>query len=248
MKLSIASPFKCPWQHLVNDWNAQKKDAFYVLREKSKLQQIQQCLYGKEKLSSLHLDDNCLVPISMTMDHRGAAERFSLICLPKKSDLNRNSRKIRSFEYGPVYVEPLKTDANEKQRKELRIKHLKLLKRLRKRRVRAKRKKQQYAERNVIIAPPHTAKLIAEQAQTMRELWLPTAVIQIRQQCSREVVGYLAQCQFSYLKAKVAGIGYVTVKGLDQLLKQVDNQRKAVKVLIRSPNSLNYRFASIAVR
>lgn len=249
--MSIVSPFKCPWNQLVAEWcsNTNKtNNLFYVLRNMETLQQINQCLQNQSKLATLNLSENCLIPVALTMTGRGCADKFSMICLPKKSDLRNNRKKLKSFEYDPVYSEPIKRDENEEQRKELRQKHLNILKRLRRRRVRAKRKQKEHSQRKVTILPPKTATLISEQLKQMRELWLPKTSMRIRNQCSREVFGYMTQCQFSFSEATVAGIGYVTTIGLQHLQKLYDKNSKSINVLVRDPNSLHYRLAKLRIR
>lgn len=215
---------------------------FYVLRDKNKLREIEQFLNGRGK-SLTSIDENCLIPVSLSMNDRGNANKFVIICLPKKQDLRNNRTNRKHFINKPVLTEPMAVDKNETQRKLLRINHLTTLKRLRRQRVRVKRKKQEYLERKVIIAPPRTANLINSQYNRMCELWLPSTPNTIRQQCSREVFGYLTQCQFMFHEAKVCGIGYVTVNGIQKLAKLNGNQ-----VLVRDSNSSNYRLASLSIR
>lgn len=249
-KLSIVSPFACPWSLLIKEWNINTADdsGFYVLREKPKLQQIEQCLQRLQHFATLDLPENCLIPVSLTMDSRGVATKFSIICLPKRIDLARNGKKLKSFEYDPVYSEPIKIDANEPLRKNLRHKHMCQLKRLRRRRIRIKRKQQEHSERKVKIQPTKTAGIVAKQLKEMSELWLPAEPKCVRHQCTREVFGYLTQCQFSFTEAKVVGIGYVTVNGLECLLKIGQKSSRLHKVLVRDPNSLHYRLATLRIR
>lgn len=249
MKFSIASPFKCPWPQLIQEWSdvsAPADQGFYVLRTKSSLVQIEDILNGKGKRLP-DMDDNCLIPVSMVLNGRGNANNFSIICLPKKRDFKLNLANRKQFINSPALIEATAADKNESERKQLRLKHLMMLKRLRRQRVRVKRKKQEYSERKVLIAPPRTAHLINTQYKRMCELWLPSTPKSIRQQCSREVFGYLTQSQFMFHEAKVSGIGYITVNGLRKLLKLKDGRRPN-QVLVRDPNSLNYRFATITVR
>lgn len=247
-KLSIASPFRCPWPTLVSQWsNNSTADSYYVLRERELLEGVRQCFEHRQKPLSVNLPENCLIPISILMDGRGAAENFSIVCLPKKSDLKREQRKKQNLINEPIYTEPMRSDDQELARKQLRRNHLRLLKRLRRRRVRTKRRQQETAERKVLIVKASTAALVAEQRKTMSEMWLPSQPTNIRRQCTREVFGYLTQAHFSFIKAKVAGIGYATVNGIRSLLK---NTAKAgpVKVLVRDPNSANYRKATLKIR
>lgn len=248
LKLSIASPFKCPWQQLVNEWSTDTAiNQFYVLRNKIKLHELEQYVCGRSKILPTDIDENCLISVSLTLNGRGMANKFSIICLPKRHDLKHNEIRLKQFDFKPVFSEPNGKDENESMRKQLRLKHLMMLKRLRRRRVRIKRKKQEYSERKVIIAPAKTAKLIANQLNQMCELWLPTNSKTIRHQCSREVFGYLTQCQFSFHDAKVAGIGYITFNGLRKLMK-LNYGQKLNQVLVRDPNSINYRLATLYIR
>lgn len=247
LKLSIASPFNCMWQQLMNESCTKTNDGeFYVLRNRYKLNHIEQLLAGKCK-RLVDIDENALIPISFVINGRGMVKNFSIICLPKKKDVQRNSEQILRFDNKPAWSEPNGRDKNERVRKALRQNHLKMLKRLRRRRVRHKRKKQEYSHKKVIIVPPRTAEIISKQLQNMSELWLPSQPKTIRFQCSREVFGYVTQSQFSLFEAKVSGIGYITVNGLKKLC-EMKNKNMCNQVLIRDPSSHIYRFATISIR
>lgn len=185
------------------------------------------------------------------MSTRGSPDNCSIICLPKPSDLKRNVRKIKTLDTEPVYTEPLRNDEHEKERKQLRSVHLKLLKRLRRRRIRAKRILQETAEKRVLIAKPGTAKLVADQLERMRDLWLPAPRADVRNQCSREVFGYLTQANFSLSEATVAGVGYITLQGLRKLVaandKVMGSRKGLCQVLVRGTQTRHYRLASLTV-
>lgn len=251
IKSSIASPFTCPWPQLIREWCSiphENDPKFYMLRDKCKLNEIEQFLTGRNKILT-NIDENCLIPITLTMNGRGNANKFSIICLPTKQDLRKYQTNRNEFINTPVLTESIATDANEKARKLLRSNHLTLLKRLRRQRVRVKRKQQEFSERKVIIAGPRTASLIRTQYEQMCELWLPISPKTIRRQCSREVFGYLTQCQFMFHEAKVCGIGYATVNGIRKLSKMIKPiGQRSKNVLVRDPNSLIYRLASISIR
>lgn len=219
---------------------------FYVLRNKHKLNHIEQLLAGKCK-RLVDIEENALIPISFAINGRGMANNFSVICLPKKKDFQRNSEHIQRFDNRPAWCEPIGRDEYETVRKALRQNHLKMLKRLRRRRVRDKRKKQEYSPKKVIINPPRTAEIISKQFQKMSELWLPSQPKTIRFQCSREVFGYVTQSHFSFFEAKVSGNGYITVNGLKKLC-ELKVKNKSNQVLIRDPSSINYHFATISIR
>lgn len=249
-KLSINSPFKCLWSQLVKEWSNNNSNdvGFYVLRDSVHLQMIQKSLESCSPINSIDFPTNCLIPINLAMDSRGTLENNSLICLPKPSDLKRDSRNKRNFDSGPVYEEPLKVDENENERKTLRLNHLKLLKRLRRRRVRVKRRKQETSDKRVLIAKPGTAKLIREQMNKIRELWLPENPASVRNQCSREVLGFVTFSNFSFIEAKVTGTGYIAFNSLAKLIKICSKTKQSVRVMVRSTNSRQYRLAKVKVK
>lgn len=219
-----------------------------MLRERDVLEQLDHCLQHHQKSSGLNLPENCLIPVSVDMDGRGTAENFSIICLPKHADFKRERMLKENLLNEPICTEPARADDQEVARKVLRRNHLAMLKRLRRRRVRTKRRQQETAQRKVLIVKAATAALIADQRKTMNEMWLPSQSDRIRNQCSREVFGYLTQSHFSFVKAKVAGIGYVTANGIRNLLKMMSKTGSAPKVLVRDSNSANYRKATLKIR
>lgn len=220
---------------------------FYVLRDKRKLAELDQMLSGRKPTPTNDIDENWLIPIAVEMNGRGMCNRFSIICMPTKADLENNKDNMRKFNYGPVLNEPPGHDPHEHARKQSRTKHLMLLKRLRRRRVRIKRKQQEFSERKVIIAPAKTAKLIESHRLKMCQLWLPSRPSSIRNQCSREVLGYLSLSQFSLHAGKVVGVGYITANGLRQMAK-FRYGGKMNQVLVRDPSSAQYRLATLTIR
>lgn len=219
-------------------------------------------------LAGLPHPSRCLIAVQLRLQGRGHPDNQSLICLPLPSDLRRQRRQLAELDAQPVHTEPIHTDAGEPERRRLRTAHLALLKRLRARRVRAKRRAQQTAERRVLIAAPQTAQLVRDQRQRMRDLWLPppaAAAQSVRAQCSREVLGYVTQANFSLSEATAAGVGYITLAGLRRLVQvcgkvapqqqQQGRKRKrgaptaevACPVLVRGTTSRQYRLASVRI-
>lgn len=252
-KLAITSPFRCPWSELVDQWsvpsNAPESTSFFVLREHAKLQQITHCLQQRGNIDHLNLPANCLLPVSIDIAGRGNAEKYAIICLPKKSDLKREQRAQRNLINVPIYTEPQRNDSNETKRKSLRAKHMQLLKRLRRQRVRKKRRLQETSERKVVLVKASTAELVEKQRTAIQELWLHKWPENVRNQCSRDVIGYLTQAHFSFIKAKSAGVGYITTNGFRQLLNFLQKQQKGPNyVLVRCPATAHYRKAIIQIR
>lgn len=263
------SPFLCRWPQLIEDWSKTNatttQSTFYVLRNRTQLENCQQVIDRRIPfavlLAQIPHADRCLIPVALRQLSRGTLSAGSLVCVPRAADLRRQHALNASADAQPVYTEPIRCDPGETERKRLRQYHLRLLKRLRGRRVREKRRRQEHAERRVIIAPPRTAKLVREQLDRMRELWLPTTVQTVRGQCSREVCGYVTQADFSLSEATVAGVAYVTLMGVKKMLAAAEkggncqNNRKkrkrsapeACRVLVRETTSRQYRLATLRV-
>ncbi|XP_055597982.1 ribonucleases P/MRP protein subunit POP1 [Uranotaenia lowii] len=249
-KLSIASPFRCPWSKLISEWNDCSEDdasSFFVLRDQEILNKIHLCLNRKFNVQSLQLPKNCLIPIFLTMKARGSLDSNSIICLPDRKDFRQNKTQNQLGDSTPVYTEPLRKDPRSKERHRLRQMHLRFLKTLRNRRVRAKKIQQRAHPGKLIrISRPQNDKLISEQLTKMQELWLPAEPETVRNQCSRECFGYITQSSFSLSEANVAALGYITGRGLRKLFKICI--KGTFKVLVRSTKSRSYRFANFKVR
>lgn len=231
------------------EWNDKLSvisDKFYVIRDRVYLKTLQNLLDKKHSIEKLLIDVTSLIPVYIILEKRGNAQEFALICLPKKKDLHTHLENKKIKNNHPIYSEPLANDVNEKIRKKLRAEHKKILKRLRRRRVREKRKKQETSEFRVIISRPMTQNMVEEQRKKMCQLWLPEKPKSIRNQCSREVFGYVTQGGFSYVEAKCCAIGYVTVLGFKQMLIESNNTKSLV--LIRNTESRNYRVAELRIR
>lgn len=283
-KLAIVSPFRAPFAELIRDWNKKlessnknemtinsnslpKKMPFYVLRDRSQLRYLADCLRKLEPLQlpwttmpildnkrqQEHLLANCLIPLKVILKHRGTSFKdFSLICLPEKCDVERY-RKLKAHKLNdPIYTEPLCKDEKAGERRRVRMAHKTILKRLRRRRLREKRRKMAKSTVKVYIAPANTRDLCAKQFVTMCKLWLQEEkhekLYSIRNQGKREVFGYMTMANFSLVEGTMAGVGYVTLNGLQQLQSFcLSMNMKQIMFLVRSTNSLHYRFAKFQI-
>lgn len=240
IKLAIASPFLSPWRQLTKEWQGQP-DRMHVVRDRISLESIQLYLSGKRKHISLDFEsaDSALVPITFRMTGRGNPGPNSIICLPEIAD--------NVLSKAPVHTEPLKKDPFEVRRKKCRKVHLQLLAKMRRKRLKAKRELQMRSTKKVSITKPMSEQLIADQHRRMCELWLPSTWKSIRNQSSRETVGYCTTADFSFVEARSSGTGYVTLKGLAKLSDSSSSKRTPNHVLIRDPKSRQYRSATICV-
>ncbi|XP_033224394.1 ribonucleases P/MRP protein subunit POP1 [Belonocnema kinseyi] len=259
LKFGITSPFSCEWEILRKEWQAEGE--FFTLREKNVLQSLDENLTQRRRgrkfqkaktvqIEPLNIEsekrNNCLVPVKVTVERKGVAEDFAIICLPTDEDLD-NFRKRKKWS-GPV--ETPKSDPFEKERTNSRRRHLELLKRLRKQRVRRK-KKLESAENEIEILNLRklideklrdtNKKIVEDQARRMEELSLPECK-RVRFSCDREIMGFVEQGGFCLSEAKGVGRGYVVFEALKGLIS-----KKRDLVLIRNTQSRQYRFASLEV-
>jgi ribonuclease P/MRP protein subunit POP1 len=246
-KMGIASPFICPFQQLVREWNG--GDNFHVLRNLTTLRKFDDVLKGRQKIQDLNVPAAALIPIYTVMDTRGVPGDNGLICLPTKRDIKNCIAQKYLRNSGPVFVEPLIRDETEQERKSIRMDHKKLLKRLRNRRVRAKRRLQATANYNVKIQKSSAENLIEQQYQKMCELWLPECPPTVRRQCSKQVFGYLTKSRFTFSNGKVCGVGYITKDGFVEL-QRTFSKFKGLQpfVLTRSITSRFYQRANLKIR
>ena len=246
-KMGITSPFSCPFDQLVEEWNGSGE--FFILRSRDKLEKLNEVLRGKMQLKDLGIEANVLIPLEINLETRGTPNDFGLICVPTKRDIKNSLAQKQQRNRGPIHIEPLLKDDAEKERKMMRGDHKKLLKRLRNRRVRAKRRLQATSNFHVKIQKSSAEKVVEEQFEKMCELWLPKIPVTVRNQCSRAVFGYLSQSRFTFTEGKVCGLGYVTRDGLAELLN-VFQKHKGLKpfLLTRATNSQCYHKAAFSVR
>lgn len=246
-KMGIASPFACPFSQLVKEYGGSEN--FYVLRCLSSLDNINGLFSGQLKMNELKISNDALIPINLSMESRGTPGDFGIICLPSKRDIKNSILKKHQRDRGPLCIQPVIKDEAELERKNLVFKHKKLLKRLRNRRVRAKRKLQSSATRFVKIQKSTAEKAIEEHWKKNCELWLPNKPATIRDQCSKQVIGYLNKSRFTFSEGKVSGVGYLTRTGLQSLI-EVFLKFKGLDpfVLTRSTKSKCFYSAAFTVR
>ncbi|XP_037970774.2 ribonucleases P/MRP protein subunit POP1 [Plutella xylostella] len=228
-KLGINSPFIPQWNILLKDWSNQNVNSFFVMRDRQLLEQLQECLHRKSKLPHLENSAVCLVPVYLHMAKRGSLRKHAVICLPKSGDISViNTLREAQHE-----------DSNEKLRKQMRVEHKKNVKQLKRRKIKRKKK-------GIVVkkekANKQTKKEPSEYAKKMRELWLPSNINNVRNTCSREVMGYLSQGAFSFSEANSCGVGYVAYNALSLLVQNGFNY-----VLVRNTSSFKYRIAKLQI-
>uniref|UniRef100_A0A1B0CL73 Putative ribonucleasep/mrp protein subunit pop1 n=1 Tax=Lutzomyia longipalpis TaxID=7200 RepID=A0A1B0CL73_LUTLO len=246
-KLSIASPFHCPWEQLLQEWSTgSPTSSFYILRDRKILEQCQKALKYQLNIQEILLPDCTLIPIQILLNSRGNPGNNAILTLPQPQDIE----KKQSGHHEPLHIEPPARDIHEKARKMLRQHHKKFLKHQRRLRVNRKRKEQEKSTQRVKIPREKSPLVVAactSYREKMRNMWLPENPTSIKEQCSRRVIGYATQSDFTFTDSKVSAIGYVTWNGFRELIDTC-RKWKQVTILVRGTTSLHYRGGSIAVR
>lgn len=211
-------------------------------------------------LPSFPNQEYSLLPVRVEALQKGLTDNMSLICIPSSDDVvNLVTSSLEN-----VPVEPLHTDKNHEQRLNLRKEHKKLLLRLRKQRVRAKKKQEEEnvesrnVKRNDVSVSP-TKDLVVSHNKKMEELWLLDSSIpgSVRNSATRETAGFVTRGDFSFTEARGCGVGYISFLSLQKLLqvwlKHFPSgpssclKRWGLFVLVRSPNSFQYRLAKLSL-
>ncbi|KAJ8716050.1 hypothetical protein PYW08_013335 [Mythimna loreyi] len=229
IKIAINSPFVCPWNVLLTDWSDNKVNKYFVLRDRTILNDIQESITKKQCLPNVENANSCLIPVYIKLVAKGSLQKHSLICLPEAGDL-ANLKTL---------FEPHHEDPNEKIRKLKRAEHIKLQKKIRRSKMKLKKKVTTVGAkklRKITGIEP------SEYTKSMRELWLPSKVQSVRNVASRQVMGYVSQGAFSFTEGRSCGIGYIAFYALKHLLNNGLNQ-----VLVRNTTSRKYRLANIVI-
>ncbi|GBP58115.1 hypothetical protein EVAR_40659_1 [Eumeta japonica] len=230
IKLAINSPFRCLWKILLKDWCNEQIQEFYVLRDKHTLQKLQESVDKKRPLSEWTQGNSCLIPVYLQIVKKGHMNCHAIICLPKLGDFEETA-----------ITEPLHNDPNARLRKEMRQSHRTHIKSVKRKNVKLKKR----ANKGIRVVPciKKTSKIVpSEYVMKMRNLWLPPNVENVRNLCSREVLGYVSQGAFSFSEARSCGVGYIAYNALRTLLENGLN-----RVLIRNTSSRTYRMAILHI-
>lgn len=228
IKLSIASPFNWNWHLLLTEWAEYPlpNQQVTILRNSNILKTLQKLINGDKSEDSKLLksiSEYTLIPVRLTTLQRGLIKQLAVICLPLEEDSTNSPPE-----------EKLKNDPNERKRRKMRINHKRVLKRLKQRR-----------KRNKTKGTPVNLKdkeILLKYQTEMRQLWLPKAE-KIRPSCCREVMGFVKEGDFNFVKARGCANGYIAIGAFLQLI----NLQKRDLVLIRNTNSRKYIFAKLDI-
>ncbi|KAK9890547.1 hypothetical protein WA026_010623 [Henosepilachna vigintioctopunctata] len=218
-KYKIVSPFKFNWKLLIENWQNCRVDNFYVIRDRKKLIDLQNCL--NQKKSSCLLLTNSLIPVKLECK-RGVPKKFAIICLPQEKDLKKNPSEGKHH------------DPNQKERKLLRDQHKTMLKKLRRKRKTGKKLNKHLESVDKEELSKYSAR--------MKQLWIPETN-NVKNSCLRDVFGFISEGGFSYTLGHAKGIGYISGAAFNTFLES----NLGDKVLFRNTNSRYYYAAKLSV-
>lgn len=183
-------------------------------------------LTRKAYLSILDDFPRALVWVSLSLLRKGSPEPRAMICVPSKEDLHQLSQD-------PCYHGPREFKHSDP------FKSL-ILKEKEKKKMEKRQSREHAASTGRAAGAP-----IAEQEALIRGLWsgpLPG----LTSHCSRVLLGFVTQGDFSMAVGCGEALGFVSVAGLLEMLTSQPAATRGL-VLLRPPGSLQYRFARIAI-
>lgn len=182
-------------------------------------------LNGDAILSICQLYPRALVWVSLSFLGKGCPELHTMICIPAKEDLLEFS-KDHNF-CGPQ--EPKHSD---------RFKN-KILKQ----KGRGKKQMNKKATEKGVSTPLDGA--ATEHVDLVLGLW-PDPLPDVSSHCSRALLGFVTQGDFSLAFGCSEALGFVSLTGLLQMLIDQPEDKRGL-VLLRNPASLQYRFARLTI-
>ncbi|XP_038246120.1 ribonucleases P/MRP protein subunit POP1 isoform X3 [Dermochelys coriacea] len=233
-------------QNLCKEDGAATSSGFFVLRSRKLLKQLSakcQPTCGKgqrirpaSKLGQKEMTEDALLPlfkcyprvlvwVSLSLVRKGSPELHTMICIPTQEDFLQLN-KDQLF-YGPQ--EPKHSDI---------FKH-KILK-LKERKKKKNRKALESGASDAL-----EAKAVKEPKELILGLW-PDPLPDVTSHCSRILLGFVTQGDFSLAAGCGEGLGFVNLTGLLHMLSSQPADKKGL-VLLRTPASLQYRFARLSI-
>lgn len=252
IKLGFQTPFHCPWDSLCNEWMLDSNSKF-VLRNIKILNQLQNLtLKLKEKMDINKIKNlikteildfqNCLIPIRLDIIQKGVLRPNSHVCLPTSNDLTvfGNGSYL-----GPI--DKIRKDSNASKRKIYRLEHKKLLRSLKRKRMLEKKNRSVLCKRYKRKISP-TSHIVKEYLNQMKKLWIPEEQLPLKHSCERTILGFSHKSHYSFTKSKFIGIGYMPSLALLELFNFWSVSKSNMPyVLIRNPNSVQYRYAVLSI-
>ncbi|XP_069477513.1 ribonucleases P/MRP protein subunit POP1 [Ambystoma mexicanum] len=220
------------------------KQLSYWCRPSQKGRKIQQELTAGDVEPLICLYPRTLVWVRLSLMKKGTPEMHAMICIPLQEDL-MHLRKDGQYS-GPQ--EPKHSD--HFKHNILKLKKLK----------RKKKSKHTISHEGVSVStagdPNHedadpgalveqTKENIGEMPDLTLGLW-PEPLPDVSSHCSRMVLGFVTQGDFSLAVGCGEAVGFVSLTGLLHMLARQPIDRKGT-ILVRNPASLQYRFAELTI-
>jgi len=264
VKLGVATPFHFSWGQLVVEWThpgvsgeqesggdtkGEKqvvdevgKQMFCVCRCRKTLRQLgslcqptwrkaakkKKTAEPEENLSKLRSDPamfRSLVAVQVSFCQRGRPMCFAMICMPTTADLTTQQPP------GDC-AEPLHKDSHSKLAKKGKRKHVTVA--------------------NIKSAPNGDIATDGCQAVSPEGSRCDCTGRPLVTGCTRQTIGYVTHANFVFSIGCGQGVGFVALAGLCTLLHNQPKvaplgRQRSIRVLVRSPQSLQYRWAQLLV-
>lgn len=167
-----------------------------------------------------------LVWVSLSLLRKGSPEPHTMICVPSEEDLLQLSQDRQYCgPQEPRHHDPFKST---------------ILKQKEKKKMEKRQNRRGAASEGLAAGPPE-----ARQEALTLGLWAG-ALSGVTSHCSRALLGFVTQGDFSMAVGCGEALGFVSVTGLLDLLSTQPAAKRGL-VLLRPPASLQYRFARIAI-
>ena len=263
VKLGVAAPFRFPWERLVEEWTAlarpgvseesnmevdvaedaaRQKQAFCVCRCRKTLRLLgslcQPTKNGRDSVAlcgifnQLHSDEGMtrgLVAVQVSFCEVGMPSCFTMICIPADEDFASQGTH----------------DVTEPQHKDAASAHKKFLSRKRKLATKANDQANETTPKNELVTDDSQSAMDGVAKSGCHEEHLVGA-------CTRQTIGYITHGNVAFSVGHGHGVGFVAMAALAELLRSQQKVapppgRHSCRVLVRSPQSLQYRWACLSV-
>ncbi|XP_036596891.1 ribonucleases P/MRP protein subunit POP1 [Trichosurus vulpecula] len=178
-------------------------------------------------LSILRDYPRSLVWVNLSLIKKGNPELHTMICIPSKDDvLNLNEDRLYCGPQESRHSDPFKAKAQKQKEKK-------------------KVEKEQIQEGGAIQVVAGEQRCAIACAEGTPGLW-PGPLPEVTGHCSRALLGFVTQGDFSLAAGCGEALGFVSLTGLLEMLSGQPADKKGL-VLLRTPASLQYRFARIII-
>uniref|UniRef100_K7G0N9 POP1 homolog, ribonuclease P/MRP subunit n=1 Tax=Pelodiscus sinensis TaxID=13735 RepID=K7G0N9_PELSI len=234
-------------QNLCTEHEDATSNGFFVVRSRKLLRQLSAwcrptCGKGQRvrpasKLGQKEMTEEALLPIfkcyrralvwvSLSLLRKGSPELHAMICVPTQED-------FLQLDKDQLFCGP----QEPKHRDMFKHKILKL----------KERKKKKNNGKALESGASHAleAKAVEEHKELILGLW-PDPLPDVTSHCSRILLGFVTQGDFSLAAGCGEALGFVNLTGLLHMLSSQPADKKGL-VLLRTPASLQYRFARLNI-